>query len=86
MRRLALLSVLFASVATLVGCGAHGSSAAPAQTATYGASDCTPPPGGDMQFSFEGSTKNAPRASSMATSFKSNAVEKPKSGALHAAR
>jgi hypothetical protein len=85
MRRIALLSVLFASISTLAGCGAHASSGAPAQTATYTASDCAPPPGGETEFSFEGSTRDARRANTAATSFKSNAVEKPKTGALHAA-
>ncbi len=86
MNRITILSMLFASVSALVGCGAHSTKAEPVSpTTTTSAVECAPPPGGDMQFDFQGAEKAAPRSNAAATSFRSNAVEKPKSGAVHAA-
>lgn len=96
MSRITILSVLFASISTVVGCGAHGHATQPAAAPTAstettaaaadGTTECAPPPGGDMQFDFDGASKPAAtRSNTAATSFKSNAVEKPKSGAVHAA-
>ncbi|HEY8079242.1 MAG TPA: hypothetical protein VIF62_34155 [Labilithrix sp.] len=86
MSRFIIVSVLFASVSSLVGCGAHSAKAEPAApTTTYSAVECSPPPGGDMQFEVQDSTKATTRSNTAATSYRSNIVEKPKSGAVHAA-
>ncbi len=86
MSRFILVSVLFSSISALVGCGAHSSKAEPAApTTTYSAVECAPPPGGDTQFDFAGAEKATTRSNAAATSYRSNTVEKPKSGAIHAA-
>jgi hypothetical protein len=86
MSRFIIVSVLFASVSSLVGCAAHSSKAEPAApTTTYSAVECTPPPGGDTEFSFEGGGEKTTSKDASATSYRSNIVEKPKSGAIHAA-
>lgn len=86
MSRFIIISVFFSSVSALVGCGAHASKAEPAApTTTYSAVECAPPPGGETQFDFNGAEKATTRSNAAATSYKSNVVEKPKSGALHAA-
>ncbi len=87
MRQIVLLSVVIASLSTVVGCGAHApkQTATPTSAATYSALDCTPPPGGDMQFSFDDAPKAAARSNTAATSFRPNVQERPTRGAIHAA-
>ena len=87
MSRSIMLSVVIAGISALVGCGAHSpKQASTAPAATYTGVDCPPPPGGDMQFNFEGAPeKAATRSNHAAASMRPNQQERPKSGAVHAA-
>ena len=93
MIRLLLASIVVTSLSTLVGCGASATpktSAVPISSAPVERSRVAttpPPPPGSMDFSFDFQASEAPRAHEgmKAISCKANAVEKPKSGAVHAA-
>jgi hypothetical protein len=86
MSRTIMLSVVIAAISALVGCGAHGpKQASSAPATTYSTVDCPPPPGGDMQFNFEGAPEKSASRSNQATSMRPNQQERPKSGAVHAA-
>jgi hypothetical protein len=87
MIRVSLLSIVIAGLSILSGCGSHAAkqAATPAAETTTYSGEAPPPPGGDMQFSFEGPAEKAAPRGNQAASFRPNAQERPKTGAVHAA-
>jgi hypothetical protein len=86
MRPLTLISIAIVSLSSAVGCSAPTAkqTATPAPM-TYATVDCPPPPGGDIQFTFEAAPKATTQTSSATISYRPNVQERPSRGAVHAA-
>ncbi len=78
-RLASVLAVALVSFAALAGCGASQKTTATAAPCDYSA------PPGELQMTYETKETATPQRGDVASSYRPNAQERPKQGAVHAA-